>query len=451
MGQASQGSRRRSRRAVWSVLPLLAIWAGSIQAAPPEVTGVLMHKENGGERLTFQFLPGDPGHPIDHYTVYRGHLGAPFDAEFKTLGRLRTVLDPHDGSLEGDCAVNDGEVGAPAESFYFLITATDDVGEGTLGAGSGGLSRGGTFGDPPTSAPEVFPQSWTCQFYLGEPPPPFSPPGCGSAGCADGRPLSPVCPVGSVPVSLEYNAPKGLPPDQGPGAKDEVVLAGPYYYAAARSVPNLEVREGAGVGMVVYSPTIPLALTHSLAELAVQGGPQSDNIVEIGWTVDRIVNGGSVDPHLFVYRWVNSVGGTYNGSGWVQFNNAIVPGMKLPVNSSGYAGYVIWQGNWWGWWNNQWVGYFPGSIWGPGVFTETNFHQWFGEVYRLADPPQTQMGNGVMGSNGRAAPARFDFVCEVDATPWLCFINAGTSLLMPTPAYYDAAHGGNRIYYGGPG
>jgi hypothetical protein len=39
----------------------------------------------------------------------------------------------------------------------------------------------------------------------------------------------------------------------------------------------------------------------------------------------------------------------------------------------------------------------------------------------------------------------------VDATTWLCFINAGTSLLMPTPSYYDAAHGGIRIYYGGPG
>lgn len=43
------------------------------------------------------------------------------------------------------------------------------------------------------------------------------------------------------------------------------------------------------------------------------------HIVEVGWTVDRELNG-DAQPHLFVYHWVDGQATCYNGCGFVQYS-----------------------------------------------------------------------------------------------------------------------------------
>ena len=75
---------------------------------------------------------------------------------------------------------------------------------------------------------------------------------------------------------------------------------------------------------------------HSLAELAVLSS-DGQQIVEVGWTVDRGLNGDD-DPHLFVFHWVDGVGTCYNGCGFVPItdgsNLGDAAGMTLPVSAT---------------------------------------------------------------------------------------------------------------------
>lgn len=55
----------------------------------------------------------------------------------------------------------------------------------------------------------------------------------------------------------------------------------------------------------IAQPALATGDSHSLAELAAQSA-DGRQIVEVGWTVDRGVNGDSL-PHLFVFHWVDGV------------------------------------------------------------------------------------------------------------------------------------------------
>ena len=62
------------------------------------------------------------------------------------------------------------------------------------------------------------------------------------------------------------------------------------------------------------------------------------------------------DPHLFVFHWVNWAPSCYS-CGWQQWSSTYYPGMDLAnlVGKPVYMGYVYYQGNWWGWFDGQWV------------------------------------------------------------------------------------------------
>jgi hypothetical protein len=219
-----------------------------------------------------------------------------------------------------------------------------------------------------------------------------------------------------------------------------------YYYAGAS---DLRTAQGGGLTTTVEKPIV-FGPGHSLGEMSVQGGPNEGNIVEIGWNVSPSQYGNG-DPHLFVFHWLNWVPTCY-GCNWVQYSNTYYPNMDLSsfVGHSVYNGYVYYQGNWWGWFNDQWVGYFPGSLWKPPFTTSTQV-QWFGEVgTENGVPPRDQMGDGLFPSNPAAAP--ISTMCDVDAAAWVCFYYDQQSLYQPTPRYYGVLHTGfGAIRYGGPG
>ena len=142
----------------------------------------------------------------------------------------------------------------------------------------------------------------------------------------------------------------------------------------------------------------------------------------------------------------------YDGCGWQQWSRTYFPGMNLSaaVGREVYVGYVLWQGNWWAWFDNQWLGYFPGSVW-SGTFTRTSVLQWFSELAsHNGTPPLTDMGNGRHPTN--AGAARMSALCDVAAADWTCWIRDRQTIDATRPRYYDIVHTGfGRVRYGGPG
>lgn len=210
--------------------------------------------------------------------------------------------------------------------------------------------------------------------------------------------IKPVCPAGQVPMIK--GSPRGLPkgnPDrprrqkasQAPAVPDQacdgvIYPSEPndcYYYAGGS---DSRKDQGGGLTTTIKKPVV-VGPGHSLEEMSVQGGPGNGNIVEIGSSVSHDQFGDS-DPHLFVFHWI-SWNPTCYSCNWQQWSNTYYPGMDLSslAGHSVYNGYVYYRGNWWGWFNDQWVGYFPGSQWKTQPKVYSVAHTGFGAI-RLGGP-----------------------------------------------------------------
>jgi Neprosin len=278
--------------------------------------------------------------------------------------------------------------------------------------------------------------------------------------------LKPVCPPGMVPVLKDLFASNGNP-DLGrrvsstlnsPSLNSSLIEqpcggvvedGGCYFWSYAS---DSRTAQGGGVTMTIENPTVASTLVtqagHSLEEMSVQAGANEDNIVEIGSTVWSDEG----EPWLFVFHWVNGKPTCYYACGFQSTNSTYYPGMSLAsmVGDSVYNGYVFWQGSWWAWFNDQWLGYFPASIWGD-QFEQSTQVQWFGEVDATAGiPPQSQMGDGLFASNTAAAP--MSTMCDVDYAAWRCYYYNQQTLSQTDANFYtiqDTTFGADRL--GGPG
>jgi hypothetical protein len=211
--------------------------------------------------------------------------------------------------------------------------------------------------------------------------------GIAAAAADDAAPLEPT---------PEF-APKGLPGrtaakasnvNAASAAKAAPAPAVSFLYASASQNAN---SEGTYATMTIAKPELAEGDYHSLAEVAAQSA-NGKQIIEVGWTVDRNVNGDS-DPHLFVYHWVDGVETCYNGCGFVQYSANVKPGSVLPTGVAKRFAIQHYGDVWWIMYDNEWVGYFPDSLW-AGRFTRTGLTQWFGEVAAASAAPCTDMGNG---------------------------------------------------------
>ncbi|MER5549590.1 neprosin family prolyl endopeptidase [Streptomyces sp. NPDC001118] len=154
---------------------------------------------------------------------------------------------------------------------------------------------------------------------------------------------------------------------------------------------------GASIRMLQAAPAVEPGDTgsHSLQELAVQSSDQKST-VEVGWTVDLGLNGDLL-PHLFVYHWVDGQESCYNGCGFVQVSDTATAGMALGVGEAADFSIQNVAGDWWIYYNQQAVGYFPGSLWN-GSYTRAQTISAFGEVAHAAGATCESMGNGRFGS-----------------------------------------------------
>jgi hypothetical protein len=282
---------------------------------------------------------------------------------------------------------------------------------------------------------------------LSSPPVPLGP-GIATA------PAPAPCPRGEVPRVSGRTVPKDKPP------ATEATQIPPYpgyWYAAER---NYTPRGTAGTAasLTQHRPHLAPdpAAGHSLAEIAVQAF-DGNQIVEVGWTVDRQLNGDD-NPHLFVSYWVNGVPHCCN-SGLVQLSAWRYPSMPVSITTTPQdfaIGHFVTSGDagngWWIRYQNDWVGYFPDELWrrqGVG-FVDVAEADWFGEVYAgNVEPPCSQMGNGRLGTaTGGAAMA--DIVVIDNG-----YNESLAGLYPPTvtnPNYYNVGSTAiGSFRYGGPG
>jgi hypothetical protein len=195
---------------------------------------------------------------------------------------------------------------------------------------------------------------------------------------------------------------------------------------------------------------------HSLAELTVES-EDGKQIVEVGWIVG---NTGSGDPgpapRLFVFHWINGKQTCYNGCGWKQTSTTKVPGMVLTPAARGELtsmGISYFGGNWWVFFDNEYIGYFPESLWASAspAFDHVHNAQWFGEVCSgTSDTPPTGMGNGVFGTaQGACRWADLYYMhSSTNSSTW-----AAPSYVATNPQLYViGAKGVDRGFaFGGPG
>jgi hypothetical protein len=205
------------------------------------------------------------------------------------------------------------------------------------------------------------------------------------------------------------------------------------------------VADGSNMFTTVSRPALATADFHSLGEMAVQSA-DGRNIVEVGWTVDRSLFG-NVDPHLFVFHWVNGVPACYNGCGFVPVSNAasVTAGMTLPSgNSTPQFTIQHFQGNWWIGYGGVFFGFFPDALW-SGAYTKAGLTQWFGEVAANSATPCTDMGNGLFSSSPSSSTAvAINFIGGPAAN-----ISLNT---ITNPALYTATRtSSNSVRFGGPG
>jgi hypothetical protein len=214
--------------------------------------------------------------------------------------------------------------------------------------------------------------------------------------------------------------------------------------------------QGAYVTATVARPAVSgAANSHSLFSMAATSAAGT---IEVGWSVDRLDHDG--EPHLFVFHYTSTKSGCYNGCGFVPARPAGEPGApppaavgdssitppifskpaaptrpgdRLSVSTTGVSFAIRhWGKAWWIWYDRQWVGYFPDSLW-KGAFTGLIYVQWFGEVADGSHHFCADMGNGLPGTDARAARAgemRF-----LMGSNWVA--PAAVRAYAPTPALYS--------------
>jgi Neprosin len=182
-------------------------------------------------------------------------------------------------------------------------------------------------------------------------------------------------------------------------------------------------------------------------EISVQSA-DGQQIVEVGWTVDRTVNGDD-DPHLFVYHWVDRVPSCYNACGWVQYSKTTTPGDTMPKDVTRRFGIQHANGGWWVAYDTEWIGYFPDALWN-GTYTRSGVQQFFGEVASSSTKPCSQMGNG-LDANREAGAARIGSVTQLNGPdPSVAVRTFGPDTKTSSP-YPALALSSRTFRFGGPG
>ncbi|GIF44916.1 neprosin family prolyl endopeptidase [Actinoplanes xinjiangensis] len=246
----------------------------------------------------------------------------------------------------------------------------------------------------------------------------------------------------SEPTDVVPPAPPGVTKKSAPAAKAVF-----HYNVASQGA----VTQGAYANLTINKPALAEEDYHTLAELAVQSITDGvSQTVEVGWTVDRVVNG-DADPHLFVFSWVDGKPRCYNGCGFVQYSANVRPGDTLPMDTTKRFGIEFHDQAWWIAYDSEWIGYFPAKEWTVD-FSKTTLVQVFGEVASATAKPCTDMGNGQFGTKADGAPARIGSISLISGPAVDTYVRSEPEYAEPADEPYKVDKLSARTFrYGGPG
>ena len=270
---------------------------------------------------------------------------------------------------------------------------------------------------------------------------PSSPPTAMAAGSST-TPLSELevdgaekGPPGTVPIlrqdlallnpdqSLKERLSKSAPPAESSGA-DKNVSQSHWYALSDQTVDN----NGASGLFSLYHAYVQSSGDFSLIQTAVSREnvplPGSTNGVrqtcEAGWINEPAQ---VAQPHLFTFFTTDgyaNVGDKIGGwntdvKGWIQVDNTFYPGMIFP-NTSVVGGsqyelqiqYTLYQGNWWLYVQDRYIGYYPGSLYSTNISDASatladhaSSNAFYGEIYQQeSNFTTTDMGSGEFASTG---------------------------------------------------
>jgi Neprosin len=260
-----------------------------------------------------------------------------------------------------------------------------------------------------------------------------------------------VCPPGQVPFyhQAELRTLKAGPP-LSPGLKGTAgsaaaqPLAGAYWYAGVMRPTDALSQSGVGASILFSNPAVYDQNDMVTSQMSIVRGANY-HLVEMGlrkfW---------DAFPRLMISQW--SYGQFNDAAGFVRVHGVYAPGMPL----SNYYGYAVQQyirydnGNWWIWFNDAWVGYFPGSLW-SGQFTSGDMAHFYGEVYSAQSrvPPLTDMGTGQF--SGTWGTAYMQGMCTHSAGAD-CYYLTDAWRSETNAAYYSLSYwNGSYMEFGGNG
>jgi len=267
-----------------------------------------------------------------------------------------------------------------------------------------------------------------------------------------------------------------------------------WWYVTAKQTVSGSNTIGAKARMSQHAPWTDPMNDHSLAEMVVgnylgstSSGWALFDSIEVGWVVWPEVYGDK-KPHLFVKPTRGDQRDTADcwwpdwrakknrqtpeaarkSCGWVQKSNQWYPNRStVAVDGRTHLYQIAYDpadGNWWVWYNNEWIGYIKGDWWPNHRFTRiggqnTNGKvQWYGEVQDTKAPqntkeeiPCTDMGNnGKFGTEKGAAVMSHMGLLKIRNGS--VFSHPAKPIGEETDArYYSGKFKGNRFSYGGPG
>jgi hypothetical protein len=288
------------------------------------------------------------------------------------------------------------------------------------------------------------------------------------------RPIELMRPVGDLQDWLAKGPRKkrSTPPDdtmESPAADAAPVHK---YAHAIQTVPCF----GAEGTINTWKPYVQWSNEFSLGQLWLANNSSAGRqTIEVGAQTFKDQNH-DWEPHLFIFFTTNGYGqsgdnlGGYNTDvkGWVQISQTVRPLMLLPGSQAGGDQYdlslkvQLWAGNWWIRVGNEWMGYYPGSLYSPtGLQSQSDGVDWGGEIVddsaNHPEPTATWMGSGHSPAEGwqHAAYMR-NLSYQSDPAGSLAPLQGFP--LVTNPLSYNiatdfsgASNWGSNFYWGGPG
>lgn len=208
------------------------------------------------------------------------------------------------------------------------------------------------------------------------------------------------------------------------------------------------------VDMTVHNPFVQpnTGASHSLGQLwyVDDTDPRGNSTVEVGWKVSPGQFRGDKRAHLFVYRFdAGQPVGFAPAGGWVQVSKTYFPNMVIPnTNSPRRFGVMNYNGNMWVYYNNEWIGYYPGTSYTRHFPSNVTRLLAGGETSTVERYTCTDMGVWQKGTDPNAAKVYQAWYGTPTGSYWSNFTAYNSD-----PMYYVTGNwvGSYSFRYGGAG